>query len=462
MSANWELQLISAVVRDNSSPENYITATEEGITTKMFGNAEARALWSGIEYHFNRPELYGHIPSETLLKERYGDIALPTPVECMDDLCRLVQNKYIERQASSAINDYSYAVKEDPRAALSDLYASIAGIQETSLQATDKDFTELALSETVDELDSLEETSGVMGMPFPWDKLNEATGGIHAGDFILVYALPKSMKTWLGLVIAVHLARTGRNVLIYSKEMMWENVRRRVACILGQVDYRRYRKNELSSQEKARLVESLDWFQDECSGNIHFTAADKSDGTAGGPVEIRRKIEVYRPHFVLLDSAYMLELSGNNNPYDWKSMALVNRQLKQIAKTTGIPLLAILQENERAAFKYKGTRGTASLAMNTSAVQDCDLSIRCVYNKSRSELSLHLPAARETTDDGFTIYAHAAENFGYAHDRLWEIGEEAESTDRPAESSTAIQATIDQFESMVDSYRRGDEGDGNA
>ena len=454
MSANWELQLISSVVRDPSPPENYLTATQAGVITKMFGNAEARALWSGIEYHFNRPEIYGHIPSETLMKERYGNISLPNPVECLDDLCRLVQDKYLERQATAAIDGYTYAVKENPRAALAELFSSIAGIQETTMQSSDVDFTESALIETIDELESLEETSGVMGMPFPWDRLNESTGGVHPGDFILVYALPKSMKTWLGLIIAVHLAKTGRDVLIYSKEMMWENVRRRIACILGQVDYRRYRRNELIPSEKARLIEALDWFQNECPGNIHFTTADKADGSAGGPVEIRRKIEIYRPHFVLLDSAYMLELSGNNNPYDWKSMALVNRQLKQIAKTTGIPLLAILQENERAAFKYKGTRGTASLAMNTSAVQDCDLSIRCVYNKKRGELSLHLPAARETTDEGFTIYAQAAENFGYAHDRLWELGDDDDADDQP--SATAIQATINEFESMVDSYRRSD------
>ena len=115
-------------------------------------------------------------------------------------------------------------------------------------------------------------------------------------------------------------------------------------------------------------------------------------------------------------------------------MSIVNRRLKQIAKTTGIPMLAILQENERSAYKYSKSRGTASLAMNTGAVMDCDVGIRLVYHKRREEISIHLAAARETTEEGFTINALAAENFNYAHDGLYtlaDVQEEEEEVSLP-------------------------------
>ena len=153
-----------------------------------------------------------------------------------------------------------------------------------------------------------------------------------------------------------------------------------------------------------------------------------------------------------------------NNAYDWKAMSLVNRQLKQIAKTTGVPMLAILQENERAAYKYKGTRGTASLAMNTSAVQDCDLTIRIVYNREKEEISLHLPASRETKDDGFTIHACACENFGYAHDKLWEVGDGAEEEDPAPVANEHVQSAIESLStnfvtsgSLIDDFSSGEE-----
>ena len=54
---------------------------------------------------------------------------------------------------------------------------------------------------------------------------------------------------------------------------------------------------------------------------------------------------------------------------------------------------------------------------------DCDVGIRLVHHKKRRELSIHLPAARETTEEGFTINAIVAENFAYAHDGLHMLAE---------------------------------------
>jgi hypothetical protein len=461
MSANWGLQLIASVIRDPESPSMYDQAKELGVRTDMFGGAEARAVWSGIEFHYNRPEIFGHVPSEALLKEKYTSLDLPDPQENFEDLCRLVKTRYLRRRTDSAIESYTSDAGANPEVALADLFSALGAIQEQGLGNTDKNFKELALRETLDELSALEATSGLMGMPFPWQRLNVATGGISPGDFIIAYALPKSMKTWIGLLIATNLAITGRKVLIYSKEMMWDTLRRRIACLVSKVNYGKYRKNELTQAEKHKVLEALDWFETRCEGEIVFTTADRADGSPGGPAEIRRKVEMYSPHFVLLDSAYMLELPNNSgNAYDWKAMSMVNRQIKQVAKSTGIPILAILQENERAAYKYKGTRGTASLAMNTSAIMDCDLTIRIVYNREKEELSLHLPASRETKDEGFTIHACACENFGYAHDKLWEVGDGADEEDAPrAEENTYVQSALESLstdfvggESPIDAF----------
>ena len=112
-----------------------------------------------------------------------------------------------------------------------------------------------------------------------------------------------------------------------------------------------------------------------------------------------------------------------------------------------MPLLSILQENERSAYKYAKSRGTASLAMNTGAVMDCDVGIRLVYHPRKQELSIHLAAARETTDPGFTIHAVASENFQYAHDTLYGLGdvqesEEDEGGDVPPEDALEIQPAV--------------------
>ena len=108
--------------------------------------------------------------------------------------------------------------------------------------------------------------------------------------------------------------------------------------------------------------------------------------------------------------------------------------------------------------------------MNTSAVMDCDLTIRIVYNRAREELSLHLPASRETKDDGFTIHACACENFGYAHDRLWEVGDEDTEENAPQiEENEYVQSALESLStnfieesSLINDFARGEDLDGDA
>jgi len=458
MPANWELQLIASIVRDEDRSERFTEALNKGITSKVFGNAEARAVWSGIEFHYSRPEIFGRIPSEEYLLETYGNLELPDPQECFDDLCDLVLTRHQRRKTEKAWEIFLKESSQSHNTALHNLTTSLAAIQEQTIASTDVSFSDVAMEQTIQDMEVLANNDGLTGMPYPWARMNEITGGINPGDYILIYAMPKSMKTWVGLYIAVHIARTGRKVLVYSREMTWDTTRRRINCILAGVDYTKYKRNDLTEAERLRVLEATDWFANECPGDIQFTDLDRPDGEAGGPAEIRRKIEIYQPHLILLDSAYMLELPNNKmNAYDWKVLSLINRNCKQISKKTMIPVIAILQENERAAIQYKNTRGTASLAMNTGAIQDCDLAIRIVYNVAREELSLHLPAARETREKGFTVNAKAAYDFSYAHDRLWTVEEiDCEELIDPEATDEAPEVLHENLLSMTNRFREAE------
>lgn len=425
--SNWELQLISSIVRDADRAKAFTTAQKEGVKFKMFGTAQGRSLWASIEAHYSRPNNFGHVQSEQSLLESNPNLSLPEPVENLIDLCGHVKSGFVKRRAEASIQEYLQGVKDDPYEAIEALYQSIGLLQDEASVSNDVSFKERALEEEVMRIESITTRDGLTGMPWPWPKLNMDTGGIHPSDYIMVWALPKSMKTWFGLIVAAHLFKTGRRVLVYSKEMTWDNTRSRIAAIIAEVDYDKVKQaHTLSESEKYAYLSALEQVcREDHPGEIVFTNADRLDGSPGGPVEIRRKIEMYQPQFVMLDSSYMLELPNNKmNPLDWKSLSLVNRELKQIAKSLGVPILAILQENERSAYKYAKSRGTASLAMNTGAVMDCDLGIRLVKHSKRKELSIHYAAARETEAQGFTIHAVACENFRYAHDHLHNLGDD--------------------------------------
>lgn len=445
--ANWELQLISSIVRSDDAPKQYELCLRNGIGFNTFSSIESKTLWSHIEAHYTRSHNFGFIPSEQSLLEQFPNLDLPKPLENLIDLCEKIKVSHLRKEADKLITKYMDDLNDDPMKAVADLQFNLAGLQEETASNDDVSFSKVALQECIADVQNTMTTDGLTGMPWPWARLNAATGGIQDGDFIMVWALPKSMKTWFGLVVAAHLLETGRRVLVYSKEMTWDAVRRRITSIIAKVDYTKLKAGELSTAERTHYFDRVSSLAEEdFPGELFFTNADRMDGGPGGPIEIRRKIEAYRPHFVLLDSSYMLELpNAGGNPLDWKQLSVVNRQLKQLAKSTKIPILAILQENERSAMKYSKSRGTASLAMNTGAVMDCDVGMRLVYHSKRKEISIHLAAARETTDPGFTIHAIPGTNFAHAHDTLHNVGDDF----KDEEESGGEDVTVAEVEPIV-------------
>ena len=426
--ANWELQLISDVVRGDDPRAAYDEVAAAGITFAHFSGLEARTIWAHIDAWYKRPNRFGHVPSEQSLLEEFPNMDLPRAVEPLADLCDKIREGFARRRVERALNDYMSSASSSVFESARLLKETLAEIEEQETRSNDRDWAECALEETIAAMDAAEENQGITGIPWPWARLNQATGGIQDGDYIMVWALPKSMKTWLGLFVASRLFELGHRVLVYSAEMKWPNVRTRINSIGARVDYGRLKAGELSSSERTAVLEFIERTSaEDFPGKLFFTDAKKADGSPGGPNEIRQKIEVYRPTFVMLDSCYMLELPGVSavRAMDWQTILAMNRLLKRVAKDTGVPIMGIFQENERAALKYSGkSRGTASLAMATGAIQDCDLGIRVVKHAQRQELSLHLAAARETTVSGFTIHAVPGSNFEYAHDHLFEVGDD--------------------------------------
>ena len=443
---NWELQLITAVLRSECPPAAYEETIRLGVDSDTFGGTEARALWGEIKMHYNRPNNFGYVPSIETLMERWPNTDFPTPLENHKDLCGKIVEANMGRKTRGLIDKFHEQVEaEDALKASASLYTSLGQLQERSVANADMSFRKSARRGVAEDQEKIKNSNGITGMPWPWDKMNEATQGIQQGDLIMFWALPKSMKTWVGLVVCAHLYKSGYRVLVYSKEMSWKVVRNRICCIVAELDYTRFKNGELDAAESRCMDRTFDLLEaEDFPGDLDFTQADRPDGSPGGPVEIQRKIEVYKPHFVMLDSAYMLEIPDQSgSALDWKALSMVNRQLKQICKSTGVPMLAILQESERAALKYKNSRGTASLAMNTLAVADCDVGGRLIHNKKAREISLQLSAARETTVEGFTIFAEAATNFTYKSDHIWdlhEVNEQAEESNKTAKAAVVEEA----------------------
>jgi len=445
--ANWELELLAGIYGAENPSEAFRVALDNGTSIHQLGSQEARVYWSYIHSHYTRPHNFGYVPSLHALTETFPMMELPRATENLLDLTLRVKQGHVRRKTDRLIEEYTAEQSEDPIAASANLQAALAELNASQTAMKDVSFKERAWLEILADLNALSENDGVTGMPWPWEVMNRATGGIQPGDMIMFWALPKAKKTWTGLYISAFLFQLGYRVLVYSKEMMWPNIRRRLSCIIGRVDYARFKANALTRSEQFRYLSANRLVSDpdraDFRGELIFTDCDRADGAPGGPIEVRQKVDIYRPDFVFLDSSYLLQVPGVTDALDWKSVGAITRQVKQVAKTTGVPMLGIFQENEKSAYKYKGTRGTASIAMYAGIVMDCDVGIKIVANPRLEELSFHFAACRETPFPGFTIKALLAENFDFAHLNLHELEDadsDRERQDSPEPDNSQVQS----------------------
>ncbi len=445
MAVNWELQLLASVLSASDRSVAFRFILDEGISLKHFGELGAVNVFSYINSHYTRPMEPGRVPSLEAVLEKFKNLDLPIPVEILEDLVPKVIGGWLTRKVDQVLDDHWDAggTADDAISRLPKLLDELGALQEQHAAKNDVNWREVALQETIDDMAKIGSADGITGIPYPWPIMNEHTGGIQPGDMVLFWALPKSKKTWLGLYLAVFLFQKGYRVLIYSKEMTWENMRRRIGCILAGVSYSQYKDGSLPDEKKLAVLECIqltvvDWFK----GDLNFTDCDRPDGSVGGSQQVREKMETYKPDFVMCDSSYLLQEPGIRDASDWKAIDAILRNLKNIGKTMRIPILTIMQENEKAAHKYKGTRGTASIAMFAGIVMHCDVGIRLVNHAQLNQTTLHFAACRETAFKGFTIASNLCEDMAHIPGApLWGIGdgdveEEEEDTTATNEART--------------------------
>jgi len=354
-------------------------------------------------------------------------LVLPQAKDTIEDLCESVQSEYLK----ASIRDFRDKLDEsivdtDPREVIDMMRNEVLTLAKELVTESDEDFGAGFQDGLAEHIHAMSSADGLLGIPWPWEEMNEATQGICPGDLILWYGIPKSMKTWIGLYVCTWLFLKGYKVLVYSREMTYRIMRLRCGSILASVDYTRLKRNQLTPLEWARIDKAIQLLEHPECGHMMFTRNSNPDGSAAGVQALRMKVDAYEPDFIMLDSAYLMsnDRTGESS-MKWNDLSAISQDVKQMILASNIPTMLVWQESERLSMKYgKAGRGTASLALATQLVYDADLAVKIVYNHGLSKASLHLAAARETEFDGLTINACAGYDFTFSSLDLLHNGEE--------------------------------------
>ena len=216
----------------------------------------------------------------------------------------------------------------------------------------------------------LDPSKRIRGISTGFTKFDELSGGLHAGDLVIVAGRPSMGKTALALNVAQHVAlRLKETVAIFSLEMSKESLLTRLVCATARVDSQKFRAGYLNQDERRKLSRAL---------HELVEAPLYVDDTAGAHLmdmhaKLRRLQSERKLGLVVVDYLQLMSGQGRFENRNQEVSAL-SRGMKLLAKELSVPML-VLSQLSRAVENRQGDHRPqlSDLRESGSIEQDADV-----------------------------------------------------------------------------------------
>jgi len=417
-----EMDLIAAILdTGDMSPIFEGHFTEEHCLTN-----EGKALYQFIANYRVTTQGAGRIPTRATIEHRFDleGFGLPEQGLVVPDVRALLHEVYIEwarkqlRELASETAEIAEDV--DPLGELAALRQKLEVI-ETQLTPSEDGSFATHLDEIVEDY-----AAGALlpaGIPWPWPTMQEATNGLHRGEFYPIVGRPKARKTFVALEVCVNaMIKDHARVLVVTPEMPVKQMLLRATAFAAKLNYTDFKKGELSFEDEQLLAALAQRYAASATkekGDVVFHAASGDEdeerdfakasfvvtkGTNRGLSYIEAKVDQYKPDIVFIDSFYRLSGEGQKkSDADWKVVTSLSRGLKDMAMDRNVVVIGTHQMN-RGADREIGS--LANLALSDGVGQDADMVIRVITCKrihTNDISALVILGARETSAEGVLI-----------------------------------------------------------
>jgi replicative DNA helicase len=419
--ANVELTLISNIVRDG----DLSTLRRSGFNAAFLQTEEGREMFRWLSDAFTDVHTGGVVPSLDRVRRHFPEFDYCPSRDPIDALAKEVIDNNVKAGIRASVEEIDGLLDEgeDPQVILG---AYLPQLRELSMQGSDS--KHLLMSTAAlgmrEDYDRMQEAGGITGLPFPWAPLNKATAGMQPEDFIVIYARPKQMKTWVAIAIACHAYLCGYRVLVYSKEMSDRILARRAASIIAEIDYEELKSGQLSAADEKKFFNTLeglsDWEKATSGGGrkaaMTFLSDRKlSSGSKGATVDIlSAEAERFGADLIIVDGFYLMrDGRTNQRSREWKQVSNISSDLKNMAQTLAVPVIGTTQAN-RGASKTSGD-DTDEVGYADAIGQDTDLLMRVFKARNlatgKPKLMFTFPGTRDAVLNPFVINAHPGKDF---------------------------------------------------
>jgi len=211
---------------------------------------------------------------------------------------------------------------------------------------------------------------GKLGMPTGFTDLDNMTGGLGAGDLVVIAGRPSMGKTAFTMNIAEYVAlKLQKPVGVFSLEMPSEALAARLLTSYARVNNFKFRKDAINPEERGRISTSLAALQDM---PLHI-----DETGAISPTEVRARCrrlsrECGGLGLVIVDYLQLMDVDSLGDSRA-DSVGRASRELKHLAKELGCPVIVLSQLNRQVEQRPNKRPNMADLRDSGAIEQDADL-----------------------------------------------------------------------------------------
>ncbi|MGD9722191.1 MAG: replicative DNA helicase [Pirellulales bacterium] len=201
------------------------------------------------------------------------------------------------------------------------------------------------MQEAMSRIDArMKQTEGHTGVETGFGDFDHLTGGLHNSELSVLAARPSMGKTALALNIAEHASlKLQIPTLIVSLEMSNVELADRMVCSLAEVNGQRLRNNNITKDERGKLVEKMAELS-RAPLFVDDTPSRTMTEIAAAARRLKRKSQL---GLVIIDYLQLIEPENTRDPRQ-EQVARIARRLKGLARELSVPVLCLAQLNRQA------------------------------------------------------------------------------------------------------------------
>jgi hypothetical protein len=421
-----EEALLARILHEGSAQK----ALSRGVHEGWFSDPLVKQAWAEIVRHTSRPATRNETPSIARIEKKIRGLrVIDCPEEPMSEIISDMLDTRARATIQGGIVHLDELLRNDGVDAAAQYLSELSRelVRNNSVTSHMRSDLADAIPDFMEAYDKLAEGGGIVGLPCAWPPLNEAMGGLQPGTLTILYAPPKSAKTFMGLELgAVHPFEAGNaRVLVVTYEMPVRQIWRRILARLCRLDYGAVTKGKLSHDARDECFDQLTELQEVQIQNMKQELADGYrdirvvHGMGHGVNHIRNEIEKFEPDIVLIDGLYLMgdDRKGGKRDVDWKSNTSVTQDLKVLATECNIPIVGTTQANRSGSKRKAGSDmdDYNDIGFGMGAIMDADSVIRLHKIKNaqnEDRILVTMPAVRETEIDAFVLRFVPMMDFG--------------------------------------------------